>query len=67
MSGRPYTAADVKSILVAFANEHLVDVPAVHNKDGYWLEYTELSGFLILGEDEYFEQVAETANTGDYE
>lgn len=58
----PYTATDVENILAALANEFTVDIPAVHNKEGYWIEYTELNAALLLGTPEWYEDIAAEAN-----
>lgn len=57
-----YTAEDVKNILVAFVEEFLVDIPAKHDTDGYWIEFTDLSGHVILADDEWFEDQARHVN-----
>lgn len=57
----------VKAVLQALGNEFLVDLQAVHNKDGYWLEYTETAAGLILSSSRWHEQIADYINTGEYE
>lgn len=59
--------AQVKAVLQALGNEFLVDLQAVHNKDGYWLEYTETVANLILSPESWHKQIADYINTGEYE
>lgn len=61
------TPAQVQAVLQALGNEFLVDLQAVHNKDGYWLEYTETAAQLILSPYKWHQQIADYINTGEYE
>lgn len=61
------TPEQVKAVLQALGNEFLVDLQAVHNKDGYWLEYTETAAGLILSPEDWHKQIADYVNTGEYE
>lgn len=59
---KQYTAEDAQAILAAFAEEFLVDVPAVHKDGNYLLEHNQLAGFLIINDTEWYESVANYAN-----
>lgn len=61
------TPEQVKMVLQALGNEFLVDFQAVHNKDGYWLEYSETAAGLILSPDVMHKQIADYINKGEYE
>lgn len=53
------TNEQVKAVLTALGQEFTIDIPAVHNKDGYWIEYTELNAYLILANEATVEGIAE--------
>ena len=55
---KQYTAEDVQNILTGFAEEFIVDIPALHNEDGYFIEHNQLAGSLILADPEWFGAVA---------
>lgn len=61
------TPQQVKLVLQALGNEFLVDLQAVHNAEGYWLEYTETAAGLILSTSQWHQQIADYVNTGEYE
>lgn len=42
------TPEQVKAVLTALAEDFTIEIPAVHNKEGYWVEFTELNAYLIL-------------------
>lgn len=56
------TATEVSAVLSALAEEYLVDIQAVHNKDGYWLEFFELSSALLTDDHDWLYAIAESAN-----
>lgn len=56
------TAQTVKDVLQALAEDYIVDIPAVHNPEGYWIEYNQLAAALLLGGDVWFEEIAVTAD-----
>lgn len=57
-----YTAEDVQNILTGFAEEFIVDIPALHNDKGYFIEHNQLAGSLILADQEWFATVAGYVN-----
>lgn len=57
-----YSTADVQNILTAFAEEFLVDIPALHNDKGYWVEHNTLAANLVLGDDEWYGKIAAYAS-----
>jgi hypothetical protein len=48
--------------LTAFAEEFSVDVPARHVDGEYLIEYNQLTTSLVLGEDEWYQRIADYAN-----
>jgi hypothetical protein len=62
------TAEHVAIVLVALAEEFLVDVPAVHTKDGvYYIEYNTLANALINGDKEWYAAIAQHINNAPIE
>lgn len=59
---KQYTAEDAQNILAAFAEEFLVDIPAVHKDGNYLIEHNQLAGFLILNDTEWYQSVADYAS-----
>lgn len=57
-----YNAADVQNILTAFAEEFAVDVKAQHDNGDYLIGYHDLVTALVLGEPEWFQQIADYTN-----
>lgn len=57
------TAEQVKAVLIALGEEFTIDIPAVHNETGNWIEYNQLNGSLVLADDEWVEQIVEYVNT----
>lgn len=57
-----YTAEDIKNVLTIFAEEFLVDIEAVHNTKGYFIEHNTLAAGLILGKRDWYEAIAEELN-----
>lgn len=56
------TAAQVQEVLTGFAEEFSVDVEALHNKAGYWIEHTTLSNALINSDPEWYAAIATYVN-----
>lgn len=59
---KPYTAEDVRNILTSLAEEYLVDIPAKHADGLYLLEYNDIATAFILGNEEWYEDIAELAS-----
>lgn len=57
-----YTAADVQNILTSLAEDFMVDIEAVHNEQGYFIEYNTLAAALILGSPVWYGAIAEYTN-----
>lgn len=57
------TNEQVKAVLTALGEEFTIDIPAVHNASGYWIEYSELNAYLILADEATVEEVAEYVRT----
>lgn len=56
------TPAQVEEVLTGFAEEFSIDVEALHNEAGYWIEYTTLSNALVNGSPEWYAAIAEYVN-----
>lgn len=54
----PYTALDARKILTALAEEYLVDIPAKHENGLYLLEFNDIATELVLGREEWYEEIA---------
>lgn len=63
MANANATAEHVEVVLSAFAEEFLVDVPAVHDgKGGYYIEYTALANYLVNSDRSVYEGIANYIN-----
>lgn len=60
------TAEQVREVLTSLAEEFLVDIPAAHDgKGGYFLEYNQLAGSLIISDEAWYEAIAAYTNEKD--
>lgn len=57
------TSEQVQSVLTALAEEFTVDIPAVHNETGYWIEFSELNATLLLTGREWADEIADHINS----
>lgn len=57
-----YTAEDVKNILTSLGEDFIVDIEAVHNERGYFIEHNTLAAALILGTPEWYAEIADYTN-----
>lgn len=52
------TAQQVQAVLTQVVSDQIVDVPAKHDKRGYWIEIQELTHSFESNTEEWYESIA---------